>query len=211
MNCLFKASTICQRTFPKTNTHHNCISYWMSCWDGLYLPCQRHTCTDSFFRHTQTGLRGSRLPSSIHPAWPTPRLTPDSGQDTPASTQPPTPLKWTCGGLFLQRLGLPCPNFPLYTQIICAWVMQTEGSSKCMWTPLMAPASWSWNGTLGSGTAAVKISAVAIRQRDYTGLRGLFHNSRVITTGVIHTYDEYIIPFCWIWSEQPLLIHNINV
>lgn len=50
---------------------------------------------------------------------------------------------------------------------------------------LMAPASRSWNRTLGSG-----ICAVAIRQRDYTGLWGLFHNSRIIATGLIRTYDE---------------------
>lgn len=50
---------------------------------------------------------------------------------------------------------------------------------------LMAPASRPWTGALGSG-----ICAVAIRHRDYTGLQGLFHNFRIITTGLIRTYDE---------------------
>lgn len=40
--------------------------------------------------------------------------------------------------------------------------------------------------------AAVKICTVAIRQRDYTGLQGLFHNSGVIGMGVIHTYHVYL-------------------
>ncbi len=56
----------------------------------------------------------------------------------------------------------------------------------------MAPANWSWNRAVGSGKAAVKIYTVAIRQRDYTGLQGLFHDSGVIGMGVIPTYDVYI-------------------
>lgn len=138
--------------------------------------------------HSPAGVPPSFLPSSIHPFSPA-QLAPDSGRDTPASTQPQPFLKWTCGGLFLQRLRLLCPNFPLYTQIICAWVMQTEGSAKCMWTPLMAPTNWSWKRTLGSWTAVVQICTVAIHQRDYAGLQGLFHDSRGISTGVTCTYD----------------------
>lgn len=164
--------------------------------------------------HTDHGLQGSRLPSSIHPARPTLRLIPDSGQDTPASTQPPpppSPLKWTCGGLYLLRLRLLCPNFPLYTQIICDWVMQTEGSSKCMWTSLMAPVSWSWNRTFGSGMAAVKICTVAIRQRGLHRSAGVFPQLRSYCYRS-HTYSWwiYIIPFCWIWNELPRLIHKLK-
>lgn len=147
----------------------------------------RHTWND-LFHHPQTSLRGSRLPSSIQPGPPCAWLrTRHTCFHSGAAT-----LKWTCGGPCAQCLRLLCPNFPLYTQIICAWVMQTEGSSKCMWTPLMAPANWSWNRAVGSGMAAVKICTAAIRQRDYRGLRGLFHDSTVIGTGVIHTYDVYI-------------------
>lgn len=151
----------------------------------LHPHTRAHT---PFFHHTQTGLQGSRPPSSIQPGPPCARLwTRHTCFHSAAAA-----LKSTCGGLFLQRPGLRCPNFPLYTQIICAWVMQTEGSSKCMWTPLMAPSNWSWNWAVGSGMAAVKICTIAISQRDYTGLQGLFHDSGVIGMGVIHSYDVYI-------------------
>lgn len=123
------------------------------------------------------------------------------------------PLKSTCGRLCAQRPGQRCPNFPLYTQIICAWLIQTQGSSKCMWTPLMAPANWFWKEAVGCGMAAVKICTVAIRQKDYTRLQGLFHKSRVIGLGAVCTYDIYIyiISYCWIWNELPPLIHKLNM
>lgn len=148
----------------------------------------RHTCTDPLLHHTQPGLQGSHPPSSAQPGPPCAwlRTRPTCFHSGAA------PLKWTCGGFFRQRLGLLCPNFPLYTQIICAWVMQTEGWSKCMWMPLMAPANWSWNRAVGSRMAAVKICTVAIRQRDYTGLQGLFRDSGVIGMGVLHTYHVYL-------------------
>ncbi len=55
----------------------------------------------------------------------------------------------------------------------------------------MASANWSWSRAVGSGMAAVKICTAAIRQRDYRGLQGLFHDRGVIGMGVIHTYDVY--------------------
>lgn len=42
------------------------------------------------------------------------------------------------------------------------------------------------------GTSAVKICVVAIRQRDYKGLRGLFHDRGVMGLGVARTYGVYI-------------------
>lgn len=58
--------------------------------------------------------------------------------------------------------------------------------------------------------AAVKIYTAAIRQRDYAGLRGLFHNSGVIGSRVIYAYDVYISsPFHWIFNELPPLIEKL--
>lgn len=138
--------------------------------------------------HTALACRDLHLPSSIQPSPPCAWLRTRHTCFHSAAAS----LKWTCGGLILQCLRPLCPNFPLYTQIICAWVTQTEGSSKCMWTPLMAPANWSWNRPAGSEIGAVKICTVAIRQKDYTGPPGFFHDSGVIGMGVIHTYDVYI-------------------
>lgn len=182
MNTFFSAVIHCfQLTGHMLEVRHYsptlCLSKmcWCCVFIFLYKPVEKQNkacvrrATDA---HAQTpwytthrlGPQGSRLPSSIHPGLPTPILSPDKTHLLPLSGDPA--LMWTCGGLLLQRLGPRCPNFPLYTQIICAWVMQTEGSSKCMWTRLMASANWSWNRALGSGMAAVQICTVAIHQRD---------------------------------------------
>lgn len=136
---------------PQDLSQHKHAS-WLYQWHsvtkylGLFLPCADTLKLTPIYTTHRLACRGSRLPSSIQPgppcAWLRTRHT--------CFHSAAAPLKSTCGGLFLQRLGLLCPNFPLYTQIICAWVMQTEGSSKCMWTPLMAPANWSWNRVVGS-------------------------------------------------------------
>lgn len=92
--------------------------------------------------------------------------------------------------------------------------MQTEGSSKCMWTPLMGPADWTWNGVAQCGDAC---SSDLHRGNSSKGLHtsaGAFPQLQTIAMGIVHTYDvyiQYIILFRWIWKELPLLIHKLNM